>query len=136
MYLCVCLCVCVCMSVRVCEHACWGSGRVKQLGMGNCRNVNDNSIGCGVKEIILMYLMSDKCHRLYRFHLKQFLGLTAQIFLKCMPFFSCHFRSPRTRPHISHFEYCSRLQSGSQLPLSNPTSTWLLEYSPQTKLWP
>lgn len=50
--------------VRVCVRA-WMPGRGEAVEEdGTCKSMHDDSIGFGVKEIILMYFMSDKCHRL------------------------------------------------------------------------
>lgn len=56
----------VCARARVCVCArTWMPGRGEAVEeSGTCKSMHDDSIGFGVKEIILMYFMSDKCHRL------------------------------------------------------------------------
>ena len=60
------LCQCVHVCVCVCVHArAWMPGRGEAVEeSGTCKSMHDDSIGFGVKEIMLMYFMSDKCHRL------------------------------------------------------------------------
>ena len=65
---CVCVCACVCVCVHACVRAyvciCMPGQREAVEESDNCKSMRDDSIGFGVKEFILMYFMSDKCHRL------------------------------------------------------------------------
>ena len=65
---CVCTHACVHAHVHGCARVCvcvYMPGRGEALEeSGACKSMHDDSIGFGVKEIILMYFMSDKCRRL------------------------------------------------------------------------